>query len=141
MTAVAETRKAPRKKAGKKSTVETLDNGTIVITEITDDAPAPPPKPGEPGYDWAADYPGEDFFVFEASDGQTVALAAPKGDRTLRPGDFRKMTHMEDWQATFFLVEKVASPNALAISDDFTDSDYSEMVKQWTEWHKNSGES
>lgn len=106
-------------------------------------AAAPTPStPGEPGYDWSRDYQDETFMVFTAKDGRTVGLAAPSGKRKMLPGDFRKMSHMEGWQQTFYLIEKVACPAALAISDGFDDDDYSEMMKAWTEWSGTSqGES
>lgn len=104
--------------------------------------PKPPAKPGDKDFDWALEYPGEDFFVFTASDGTTVGIAAAAGDRKLRPGDFRKMSHMETWQQNFYLIEKVASPAALAISDNLDDQDYADMMAGWTEWSGTSaGES
>lgn len=103
---------------------------------------AAPAKPGSADYDWAKDYPGEDVFVFTAADGTTVGLAAATGDRKLRPGDFRKMSHMEPWAQNFYLIEKVASPAALAISDNLDDQDYADMMAGWTEWSGTSaGES
>lgn len=96
--------------------------------------PKPPVTPGDKDFDWQAQYPGEDVFVFTASDGTTVGLAAASGDRKLKPGDFRKMMHLEAWQQNFYLIEKVASPVALAISDDLDDKDYADMLAGWTEW-------
>lgn len=100
------------------------------------------PKPGDTEYDWAAEYVGEDCYVFTASDGTTVGLAAAAGDRKLKPGDFRKMSHMEPWQQNFYLIEKVASPAALALSDNLDDQDYADLMQGWTEWSGTSqGES
>jgi hypothetical protein len=108
-------------------------------------APAKPPvvhHASKPEFDWESEYPGEDFLVFTAKDGTTVGLAAPSGKRKLKPGDFRVMSHMEGWQQTFYMIEKVASPKALAISDSFDDQDYADMMKAWTEWSGTSqGES
>lgn len=114
MTAVAE----PKKKAAKKAAPR---NGAAV-------------KPGHKDYDWSKEYAGEDYFVFTAADGTTVALAAAAGDRKLKPGDFRKMSHMEPWAQNFYLIEKVASPAALVISDNLDDEDYAAMMAGWTEW-------
>lgn len=101
-----------------------------------------PARPGSPDYDWSQEYKGEEFFVFTASDGTTVGLAAATGDRKLKPGDFRKMSHMEPWAQNFYLIEKVASPAALAISDNLDDQDYAAMMTGWTEWSGTSaGES
>lgn len=98
-------------------------------------------KPGDSGFDWQGEYPGEDVFVFEASDGQTIGLARPVGDRAFRPGDFRAMMHMESWQVPFYTIEKVACPAALAVADQLKDDDFGQMMTQWSEWHKNAGES
>lgn len=97
-------------------------------------APKVAAQPGEPDFDWGREYPDEEFVVYTASDGTTVGLAAPSGARKLKPGDFRLMSHMEGWQQTFYMIEKVASPAALKLSDDFDDEDYAEMMKAWTEW-------
>jgi hypothetical protein len=78
-------------------------------------------------------------LVFTAKDGTTVGLAAPSGDRKLKPGDFRRMSHMEGWQQTFYMIEKVASPKALAISDNLRRQDYADMMKAWTEWSWHHG--
>lgn len=119
MTAVAEPKKATRKRT-----------------------PAVPAKPGDKEFDWSAEYPGEDVYVFTASDGTTVGLAAAAGGRKLKPGDFRKMSHMEPWQQNFYLIEKVASPAALVISDNLDDQDYADLMQGWTEWSGSSaGES
>jgi hypothetical protein len=104
--------------------------------------PKPPAKPGDKDFDWATEYPDEEFLVFTAADGTTVGLASPTGTRKLKPGDFRVMSHMEGWQQTFYMIEKVASAAALAISDQFGDDDYAGMMKAWTEWSGTSqGES
>lgn len=125
MTAVAEPKTKPKKKAA----------------EAT---PAPPPpKPGEPGYDWAQDYSGEEVFVYETFDGtQTVGLAGVGVKRKFKPGEIRKARHMSDMDQMFLVIERVASPNALSVSDEFSDEDYSEMFRKWSLWAKTSpGES
>lgn len=102
----------------------------------------PNAKPGAADFDWAAQYPDEEVFVFTASDGTTVGLTAAQGERRLRPGDFRKMMHLEDWEKNFYLIEKVASPAALAVSDHFDDQDWADMVQAWSDWSQSSlGES
>ncbi len=106
-------------------------------------APAQPKvaaKPGDPDFDWSSEYEGQDFMVYTTDDGVTVGLASGKG--RLKPGDFRRMSHMQDWQATFYAIEKIASPAALAVSDDFDDDQYGAMMQAWTEWSgTSSGES
>ncbi len=105
--------------------------------------PKPPARPGDKDYDWSADYPGEEFFVYTTTDGKrTVGLAALGPKRKFKPGDIRKSLHLNEIQQTFMVVEKIASPNALAVSDDFEDGEYKAMMDAWTEWTNTSqGES
>jgi hypothetical protein len=93
-----------------------------------------PPKAGESGFDWQEDYPGEEVFVFTASDGTTVGLAVMSGDRRPKPGMLRKLRKQPALEQMWTVIEIVASENALAVSDEFTDKDYSEMYRQWTEY-------
>lgn len=106
MTAVAEPKKAAKRK--------------------------PPAVPGDKDFDWGRVYEGEPFMVYTTKDGVTVGLAGGKG--RLKPGDFRKMSHMPEWQAVFYMVERVAAPEALVVSDDFDDDEYGAMVAAWQEW-------
>jgi hypothetical protein len=102
--------------------------------------PKPKAQPGDSDFDWSEEYPGEPFMVYTTDGGTTVGLASGKG--RLKPGDFRRMSHMAEWQATFYMIEKVACDAALAISDDFDDDEYAAMMKAWTEWSgTTSGES
>lgn len=114
---------------------------TVAEPKARKKAAKPPAEPGGKDFDWDTEYPDEKVFVFTASDGRTVGLAAPVGERKLKPGDFRKMSHMEPWQQNFYLIEKIASPAALRISDDLDDEDYAGMMTGWTEWSKTAGES
>jgi hypothetical protein len=101
-----------------------------------------PSKPGEPGFDWQAEYPGEEVFVFTASDGTTVGLAAIGPTRKFRAGEIRKARHLNEVDQMFVVLEKVSSPAALAVSDEFEDEDYGRMFGEWSEWSNTSaGES
>jgi hypothetical protein len=42
----------------------------------------------------------------------------------------------------WFVIERVSSENALAVSDEFDDKDYSQMFEKWSEWsNTTAGES
>lgn len=127
MTAVAE---KPVKKKVAKAAVEPSP-------------PAPPAKPGEPGYQWELDYPDEEVFVYTTLDGKTtVGLAAVGPTRRFKPGELRKARKLPEVDQMFFVIERVASANALEVSDEFGDADYSRMFQQWSEWANTSaGES
>lgn len=141
MTQVAE----PKQKKSKASDVETLDNGTIVITDTLDLEPEPDKpaaKPGEPGFDWTAEYEDEDVFVYTATTGVTVGLAAMSDKRRPKPGTLRKLRFQPQVEQMWFVLETVSSPAALEVSDEFDDKDYSQMWEQWSEWSNTSaGES
>lgn len=93
------------------------------------------PLAGESGFDWAAEYPGEEVFVFTAEDGTTtVGLAVMSGERRPKPGMLRKLRKQPALEQMWTVIEIVASENALAVSDEFSDKDYSEMYRQWTEY-------
>lgn len=101
-----------------------------------------PPKAGEPGFDWSAEYPGEEVFVFTASDGSTVGLAALGPTRKFKAGEIRKARHLNEVDQMFVVLERVASPAALDVSDEFGDDDYGRMFGEWSEWaNTSSGES
>lgn len=139
MTAVAEPKKATRKKATKAAKPMTTAEKMAATSappppDATRTAPRPAVNPGEAGYDWSADYPGEKVYVFTASTGATVGLAAVGPKRKFKPGELRKIRHLPNVEQMFFVIERVASPNALAISDEFDDEDYSNMFAQWSEW-------
>lgn len=117
---MTEAKKAPAKRAARKA----------------------PPKPGEPGFDWQKEYPGEEVFVFTAEDGTTVGLAALGPTRKFKAGEIRKARHLNEIDQMFVVIERVASPAALAISDEFADEDYGRMFGEWSEWaNTSSGES
>lgn len=137
MTTVAE----PTKKAKKMPSMDKAAEIDRAVAEANAKIKANA-KPGDPDFDWLQEYPDEDVFVFTASTGITVGLAAAAGDRKLKPGDFRKMSHMEPWAQNFYLIEKVSCPKALEISDNLDDADYAAMMQGWTEWSGSSvGES
>lgn len=100
------------------------------------------PKPGDSNFDWSKEYPGEEVFVFTSSDGKTVGLAAIGPTRKFRAGEIRKARHLTEVDQMFIVLEKVSSPAALAISDEFEDEDYGRMFGEWSEWsNTTAGES
>ncbi|QFG08870.1 tail assembly chaperone [Mycobacterium phage MalagasyRose] len=111
---------------------------------VDDDAPrgkrpADPNKgiaPGSPEFDWQAEYPGEDVFVYTASNGVTVGLARCAGARKPKPGFLRQLRKAPYMEQLWTMLEIVASPAALAVSDDFEDEEYGQMFEAWSEWSK-----
>jgi hypothetical protein len=71
------------------------------------------PTPVEPGFDWQAEYPGEDVFVFTAKDGTTVGLAGMSEKRRPKPGVLRKLRHEPPVEQMWFVIERVSSPEGV----------------------------
>lgn len=120
---------------------------SLEIAAAADDAeptaePEPVLKPGDPEYDWQAQYPGERVFVYTASTGKTVGLAELGGKRKPNMGALRRLRKADHMDQMWTVLEWVASPAALSVSDQFDDVDYGQMFEQWSEWSKTSvGES
>jgi hypothetical protein len=119
--------------------VEVLDNGTIVITEEAPKA-APKKKPGEPGFDWQAEYVDEEVFVYTTIDGDvTVGLTKLGPDRKPKPGVLRRINaECRDSGNAFpmlwYFLELASSPTSLKVQELLEDLDYSKMLEQWMEW-------
>lgn len=93
-----------------------------------------PAKPGEPGYDWAEQYPNEKFMVYTAKSGVTVGLAAMTEDRKPTMRELKQILQKDQLQQMFETVERITSPAALDIAEGFKESDYTSMLDEWTEW-------
>lgn len=160
MTAVTEPKvKKPKAKAASSFEEPSFDPELTVFGVAEDDeqipplvddldpvevaqAPLNPPKPGEPGFDWDSEYPDEDVFVYTATTGVTVGLAAMSDQRRPKPGTLRKLRFQPQVEQMWFVLETVSSAAALEVSDEFDDKDYSQMWEQWSEWSNTSaGES
>lgn len=99
-------------------------------------------EPGSPGFDWQLEYPGEEVFVFTATDGTTVGMAALTGDRKPSLGVLRKLRKSSYLDQMWTTLEWVSSAAALAISDEFPEKDYAAMFEAWSEFSRTSaGES
>lgn len=92
-----------------------------------------PPAPGEAGFDWQAQYPGEEVFVFTASDGRTVGLARISEKRRPKPGMLRQLRKQHEAEQMYRMIEFVACDAALEVSDDFDDTDYARMYNDYLE--------
>lgn len=127
--------------------LERLDNDDIEGTIDELKAPEVPPsndgiEPGSPEFDWQLEYPGEPVFVFTSSTGVTVGMAALAGARKPAMGALRLLRKSNYLDQMWTTLEWVSSPAALAVSDEFSEEEYSAMFVAWAEWSKTSaGES
>ena len=102
----------------------------------------PKPAPGAPGFDWQSEYPDEKVYVYTASNGTTVGIAAMVGARKPKSGFLRQLRKEAAMEQMWTILELVMSPAALDVSDEFEDEDYGAMYAGWSEWSKTAvGES
>ena len=105
-------------------------------------APRKVAQPGDPNFDWDKEYPAEEYFLCELEDGRVLGLAAVSKQRKLKIGDLRRMKNMNEISQLMVLIERIASPNALAIIDDLDDVEFKAVMDDWTAQMKTSvGES
>lgn len=96
----------------------------------------PKPKPGEKGFDWQSEYPGEEVFVFTASTGLTIGLTKLGPNRRPKPG---KLALLEDEEArgikTLWYFLKLASSDASRqLQAELEEEDYAAMTREWAEF-------
>ena len=71
---------------------------------------------------------------FFAASGLAVGLAALGPTRKFKPGELRRARKLNEVEQMFYVIERVASPAALEVSDEFDDEDYGKMFAAWSEW-------
>lgn len=137
MTAVAE---QPTKKAKKKADEMSSVDKMVAVAEGPKADPAPPPSPGEPGFPWQDEYPGEKVFTY-THDGVSVGLAAISPKRQPSIGFLRKTRKQPEFEQVLDMVEFIASEKALDIINEWVPTDLLSMFEEWSEWNRtNAGE-
>lgn len=101
--------------------------------------PKPKAKPGEKDYDWQAEYPGEELFVFTASDGLTVGLTKLGAKRRPKPGKLAALNRQKNKgnvgiEVLWYFLELASSDNSLLIQEELEEEDYANMTRQWAEF-------
>jgi hypothetical protein len=122
-------------------------NGQAVTNGAT-----PQPEPGDKRFDWQAEYPDEQVFVYTTPKdqkdnrgnpvgGQTVGLAAIGPKRQPSVGFLRRVRHKQEFDQVVDMIELVASDAALTLLDEWNPSDLQNLFEQWNEWsHTTAGE-
>jgi hypothetical protein len=124
------------KKVKKKADDEYQDN-----LDLATEAPAlPPPQPGEPGYDWQQEYPGEKVFTYTHDD-VTVGFAAISKKRQPTIGFLMDARKQPEFEQVLDMVEFITCPAALAIVREWVPTDLIGAFEAWSEWNRtNAGE-
>lgn len=114
--------------------------GAVVDADTVDAPPAAAPsrpkaKPGEKGFDWQSEYPGEEVFVFTASSGLTVGLTKLGPNRRPKPGKLALLDEQNDGIKVLWYFLKLASSDASRqVQAELEEEDYAEMCRQWAEF-------
>lgn len=91
-------------------------------------------KPGEKDYDWAAEYPGEQFYVYTSPKGLTIGLAAMSTARKPKPGKLRRLHREGGLSVMWYFVELVSSPTSLDLQEELDEVDYTAMLRGWADF-------
>jgi len=119
-----------RKRAPAKSAAPAAANG---------EAPKRQAKPGEKDFDWSNEYPGEEVFVFTASDGTTIGLTKLGPNRKPKPGKLARFERENKngsagVQTLWYFIELVSSPASLRLQEELEEEDYAAMTTQWADF-------
>jgi hypothetical protein len=94
----------------------------------------PKPKPGAADYDWQAEYPGEEVYVFTSEDGLTIGLTKLGPNRKPKPGKLRTYHRQGGMSVMWYFIELVSSPTALTLQEELEDEDYTKMLRGWADF-------
>jgi hypothetical protein len=98
-------------------------------------APKPKPKPGQPGFDWATQYPGEEVFVFTAGDGTTVGLTKLGPKRRPKPGKLALLDEQNDGiKVLWYFLKLASSDTSREVQAELEEEDYAAMCRQWADF-------
>lgn len=109
---------------------------TKAAPATTNGAVKPKPKPGDAKFDWATEYPGEELYVFTASDGTTVGLTKLGPKRRPKPG---KLALLEDElgggvKVLWYFLKLASSDVSRQVQAELEEEDYAAMCRQWAEF-------
>jgi hypothetical protein len=97
--------------------------------------PKPRPKPGTPEFDWAAEYPGEECYVYTSSDGLTIGLTKLNPtNRKPKPGKLRRLHREGGLSVMWYFIELVSTPESLAVQEELEEEDYTAMLRGWADF-------
>lgn len=92
-------------------------------------------KPGDSNFPWEKEYPGEEVFVFTASDGTTVGLTKLGPKRRPKPGKLALLDEQNDGIKVLWYFLKLASSDASRqVQAELDEEDYADMCRQWAEF-------
>lgn len=96
----------------------------------------PKPKPGSADFDWQAEYPGEEVYVFTAEDGLTIGLTKLGPNRKPKPGLLRTYHRQGGMSVMWYFIELASDFGgvALKVMEDLDEEEYTKMLRGWAEF-------
>jgi hypothetical protein len=92
-------------------------------------------KPGTADYDWQAEYPGEECYVYTSSEGLTIGLTKLNPtNRKPKPGKLRRLHREGGLSVMWYFIELVSSPESLVLQEELEEEDYTAMLRGWADF-------
>lgn len=122
----------PKKKATKKAaTAESAAEPALHVVETL----KPDAKPGQFGFDWQTEYPGEEIWVYTTIDEKlTIGLAKLGPNRKPKPGLLRRLHREGGMSVMWYFLELASSDTSLRLQEELDDADYNKMLRGWCEF-------
>ena len=147
---------AAEKKAGKKGVqfedvplpfeeelTGTQMDGVLHVVE----EPKPEPKPGDPDFDWQAEYPDEQVWVYtvpetakksptgkQSPPGLTIGMARLTEDRAPNPGEMEEAYEIGGFKPMWLFLSCVSSPDAKKLQKLLRPTEYNAMLRGWAKF-------
>jgi hypothetical protein len=144
---------AAKKKEVEQTVAEFLEDHTLEEAAAVVEAEAklhvvkPKPKPGDADFDWAAEYPDEDVYVYtvpadakktpggkQSPVGLTIGLCRLTEDRAPNPGEMRDAYNAGGFAPMWLFIEAVSSPSSLRLQKLLRPNEYNDMLRGWAEF-------
>jgi hypothetical protein len=94
----------------------------------------PKAKPGELDYDWQAEYPDEEVFVFTSVDNLTIGMTKLSPARKPKPGRLRRLHREGGMSVMWYFIELVSTPTSLTLQEELDEEEYTRMLREWAEF-------
>jgi hypothetical protein len=118
------------KKVDEMSSVEKMAAATVTPLVVA----KPKPRPGAADFDWQAEYPNEEVYVFTSSEGLTIGMTKLGPKRKPKPGRLRREHRSGGMSVMWYFLELVSSPNSLVLQEELDEDDYTALLRGWADF-------
>jgi hypothetical protein len=110
-----------------------MPKNTAAVTLVDDDDPPALAQPGDPGYDWTADYGTDDLYLHKFPDGKVVALK-PFGSIYSKTWMYKLRKAKSDAEIEFAAIDRAASDTARGVLENLEDTDGDPIADLFAAW-------